>query len=268
MSAETASASTPPVRLERHGDVGVIVLHRPEAMNAVNAALATALGDALEEVDRDPDLRVAVVTGTGRAFCAGMDLKAFAAGEDVSHARHPEWGFGGVTRHVVATPVIAAINGFAMGGGAEIALACDLAVMAESAVIGLPEVRRGLVAAAGGLVRLPRQVPSRLAMELVLTGEPVTAERALALGLVNRVAADGELLDVTLELAAAIARNAPLAVQASKRILHEVPGWGTDWADATWDAQDALLQPVFASEDALEGARAFAERREPQWAGR
>jgi crotonobetainyl-CoA hydratase len=260
------TTAPPPATLERHGAVGLITLNRPEARNAVNGATATVVGEALAEVQDDPSLRVAVITGTGPAFCAGMDLKAFAAGEDIAGA-HPEWGFAGVTRHYIAKPVIAAVNGFAMGGGAEIVLAADLAVAARSATFALPEVARGLVAAAGGVFRLPRQVHQKLAMELVLTGRRFTAERALELGMVNRVVDDADVLQAALELAAEIAANAPLAVQASKQLVHDSYDFGSDWEDEAWERQDRLLKPVFSSADATEGATAFAEKRAPRWSG-
>ncbi len=252
---------------EVRGHIAVITLNRPEAMNSVNRSLATGLGQGLDRAEQDPEVRAVVVTATGRAFCAGMDLKAFARGEDVSVEGHAEWGFAGMVRHPISKPVIAAVNGFAMGGGTEIVLAADLAVAAASASFGLPEVKRGLVAAAGGVLRLPRQIPIRLAMELALTGRAVTATEAAEIGLVNRVVADDALMDAALELAEQIAANAPLAVQATKRMILEQARFGSDLDDEIWQHHDRVLLPVFQTKDAMEGAVAFAEKRPPVWRG-
>ena len=195
------------VLLERRGHVAVITLNRPTAMNAVNTALSEALGDAVAELARDHRLRVGVVTGAGRAFCAGSDLKAVAAGQTVQDLTHPERGFAGFVRHFVDKPIVAAVNGFALGGGTEIVLACDMAVMSEEATLGLPEVRRGLVAAAGGMLRLHRQIPPKIAAEAAFTGEPLTAQAALRWGLVNQVVPADEVLETSLELAEKIARK-------------------------------------------------------------
>jgi len=253
---------------ERRGNVALITLNRPEVLNALNEELSIALGEALATANADCEIRAVVLTGTGRAFCVGMDLKAFLRGERARHPQHPEWGFGGFVRQAVDLPVIAAVNGMAYGGGAELLLACDLAVAARSARVGLPEVKRGLVAGAGGVIRLPRLLPQRVALELVLTGEPITSEQALAWGLVNRVVDDERVVEEALELATRIAANAPLAVQASKRVVRESARHGSDWDDEIWEVQDQLLTPVFSSEDAIEGARAFAEKRTPDWKNR
>lgn len=254
---------------ERRGHVALLTLNRPEAMNSVNQELAVALGEALAQADADPEVRAIVLTGAGeRAFCAGMDLKAFARGESAFPADHPEWGFAGYVRHAVATPTIAAVNGFALGGGSELVLASDLAVAGRSVKLGFPEVTRGLVAAAGGVIRLQRQVPQKFALEAVLTGEPITAERAYELGLVNRVVDDGQVVEAALALAERIAANAPLAVQASKHFIHRTADFGSDWDDEVWDAHDAEIMPLFDSEDAQEGAHAFAQKRAPEWRGR
>lgn len=237
-------------------------------MNAVNAELSQGVGSALAEIDADASLRVAIIIGSGRAFCAGMDLKAFAAGEGVDAPEHPEWGFAGITRHMISKPVIVAVNGFAMGGGTEIVLAADLAIAARSASLGLPEVTRGLVAAAGGVLRLHRQVPKKVALEIALTGQPVGAERALELGLVNRVVDDAALLTEALALAEQIAANAPLAVRATKQLIHDSDRFGSDWDDEMWAHHAGVIAPIFASDDAAEGSRAFAEKRRPQWTGR
>lgn len=261
------TVENPGALYEVRGHVALITLNRADAMNSVNRALSTALGNGLEQADADPEVRAVVVTATGRAFCAGMDLKAFAAGEDVSAEGHPEWGFAGMVRHPISKPVIAAVNGFAMGGGTELVLAADLAVAAESAKFGLPEVKRGLVAAAGGVLRLPRQVPVRKAMELALTGRAVTAAEAAELGLVNRVVADEALLEAALALAEEIAANAPVAVQVTKQMIHEQARFGSDLDDEIWARHDQVVLPVFQTKDAMEGAVAFAEKREPVWKG-
>jgi crotonobetainyl-CoA hydratase len=209
-----------------------------------------------------------VVTGAGRAFCVGMDLKEAAAGRAVLAPGHEEWGFAGLVNHVVTKPVIAAVNGFAMGGGAEIVLACDLAVADENARIGLPEVRHGLFAAAGGVLRLPCQVPPKIALEIGLTGEPVDAAAAARWGLVNRVAPAGKAVDEALELARVIAANAPLAVETTKRLMHLSATGGPEGEAAAWAENGRAWQAVSASADAREGPRAFAEKRAARWQGR
>jgi enoyl-CoA hydratase/carnithine racemase len=250
------------VLTERRGRVLLITMNRPDQRNAVNAAVAQGIADGLEELDADAGLSLAVLTGAGKGFCAGMDLKAFVTGER-------PWvegrGFAGITQRSADKPLIAAIEGFAVAGGLEVALACDLIVAARGARLGVPEVKRSLVAAGGALLRLPRTMPRNAAMELALTGDPIEAERAYELGLVNRLADPGHALDVALELAETIAANGPLALAATKRILVEA----ADWPDAEFFARQAeISDPVFASEDAREGATAFAERRDPVWKGR
>ncbi len=249
------------VLTERAERVLIITINRPEQRNAVNAAVATGIGQALDELDRDPELSAGIVTGAGGYFCAGMDLKAFVAGER-------PWvegrGFAGIAQRSAEKPLIAAIEGFAVAGGLEIALACDLIVAAAGAKLGIPEVKRSLVAAGGGLLRLPRMLPRNIANELALTGDPISAQRGYELGLVNRLAEPGEALAQARELAAAVAANGPLALKASKRILRE----SSDWPDAEFfERQEAISGPVFGSEDAREGATAFAERRAPVWRG-
>lgn len=250
------------VLTERRERVLIVTLNRPDQRNAINTAVASGIAAALDEFEADPELAVAIVTGAGGFFCAGMDLKAFAAGE-------LPWvegsGFAGITERVSAKPLIAAIEGFAVAGGLEIALACDLIVAATGARLGIPEAKRGLVASAGGLLRLPRMLPRNVANELALTGDPITAERGYELGLVNRVSDAGGALDAALALAATIAANGPLSLAVSKRILREQADWPESEAFAR---QRPIWEPIFASEDAREGATAFAEKRAPQWRGR
>jgi enoyl-CoA hydratase len=247
---------------ERRERVLVMTINRPDQRNAVNAAVAEGIAAALDELDGDDGLSIGVITGAGKGFCAGMDLKAFVAGE----SPHVEGrGFAGITRRAAAKPLIAAIEGFAVAGGLEVALACDLIVTAHGARLGIPEVKRSLVAAGGALLRLPRALPRNIAMEMALTGEPIDAERAHNLGLVNRLAAPGTALETALELAETIAQNGPLALAASKRILTE----SVDWPDSEFfDRQEGIARPVMRSEDAREGATAFAQKRAPIWKGR
>ena len=250
------------VLTERREGVLLITLNRPEARNAINLPLAEGIAAALEQLDGEDSLRVGILTGAGKGFCAGMDLKAFVSGE---RPWVGDRGFAGIVRRAPVKPLIAAVEGFAVAGGLEVALACDLIVAARGSKLGIPEVKRSLVAAGGALLRLPRSLPYNVAMELALTGEPISAERAADLGLVNRLADPGAAVEVALGLAAEIAANAPLALIASKRILQEQ----RDWSSAEmWEAQSAISEPVFTSEDAREGATAFAEKRPPVWRGR
>jgi len=250
------------VLTERRDGVLVITLNRPDARNAVNGALAEGVAAALEELDADEELRIGVLTGAGKGFSSGMDLKAFVKGE---RPYVGDRGFAGITMRASDKPLIAAIEGFAVAGGFEIALACDLIVAARGARLGIPEAKRSLVAAAGALIRLPRRIPYHLAMELALTGDPITAERAAELGLVNRLTDPGGAVDGALELAAAIAKNGPLALAASKKII----AGSLDWTEAeAWQKQGEIAGPVMTSEDAREGAVAFAEKRDPQWKGK
>jgi enoyl-CoA hydratase len=250
------------VRVEPEGDVLVVTIDRPEARNAVNLAVAQAVAEAMDRLDAEDSLRAGILTGAGGTFCAGMDLKAFVAGERPFISGR---GFAGIAERPPRKPLIAAVEGWALAGGFEIALACDLIVAARDARFGIPEVKRGLVAAAGALLRLPRRIPYHLAMELALTGEPIGAERAAQIGIVSRVSEPGGALAAARELAAQIARNGPLAVEASKRIVTAAG----DWPEAeAWSRQAEITGPVFASEDAREGATAFAEKRDPVWRGR
>lgn len=265
----STAQNRPAVHTERRDHVLLVTLDRPEARNAVNGEVSTLLGQALHDADTDPEIRVVVLTGSGeKSFSAGADLKAISRGEDIFPAENREWGFAGMMQHPVSVPVIAAVNGTALGGGCEIALASDLVVAAEHALFGLPEVRRGLIAAAGGAFRLPAQLPHRVAMEMLLTGEPISAERALELHLVNRVVPADELLDAALELAGVIAANAPLSVQATKRVALGVSDGARPGEDALWEHSDAEMMTVMSSEDAAEGPMAFAEKRAPEWKAR
>jgi len=244
------------VRTERIGSALLITIDRPEARNAVNAAVAAELSNALDELEATPELRVGVLTGAGGTFSAGMDLKAALKGESPEIAGR---GFGGLTEAELTKPLIAAVEGFAMGGGFELALGCDLIVAAEDAQFGLPEVKRGLIAAGGGVVRLPQRIPHHLAMEILLTGEPVDGRRAGSLGLANRVVPNGEAAAVALQLAEKIAENAPLALTAVKNVVR---------SQDPWAAQRTEIAKLMTTADVREGMTAFAERRAPKWTGR
>lgn len=249
------------VRISRKEDVLVIVLNRPEAMNAVNEALANGIDAALDELDSDATLRAGVITGAGKGFSAGFDLKAYLQGEAPVTKR----GFAGITRQPPEKPLIAAVEGFAFAGGFEIAMSCDLIVAARGVKFGIPETKVGLVAAAGALIRLPKRIPYHVAMYLALSGGTISADRAYAFGLVNELCEPGQALDKAIEMAQLITRNAPLAVMASKAIVRgalDVDEKGG------WELQDRLGIPILDTEDAKEGANAFAEKRSPVWKGR
>lgn len=251
------------------GNVLVITINRPEARNAVNGAVSAAVGDALEAARNDRDVRAVVITGAGdKSFCAGADLKAIARRENIYHPDHGEWGFAGYVHHFIDKPTIAAVNGTALGGGTELALASDLVVADERAKFGLPEVKRGLIAAAGGVFRIVNQLPRKVAMELLLTGEPLTASDACEWGLINQVVRDGSVLDAALALAARVTVNAPLSVQASKRIAHGVDNDVISDEEAGWERTAREMRVLIRSEDAKEGPLAFAEKREPVWKAR
>ncbi|MCB2075457.1 MAG: crotonase/enoyl-CoA hydratase family protein [Novosphingobium sp.] len=238
-----------------------VTINRPEARNAMTKAAAEAIAAAMDRLDAETDLRCAILTGAGGTFCAGMDLKGFLKGEmPVAGDR----GFGGLTSWTPKKPVIAAVDGYALAGGMELALACDMIVANRNAKFGIPEAKRGLVAAGGGVVQLPRLLPRPLAMELALTGDPIGAERAFELGLVNRLT-DGTALDAARELAAAIAENGPLALIASKGIIRDSWLWPDEDIN---QRQGPYIAHVFGSEDAKEGALAFAEKRKPNWQGK
>ena len=248
--------------VEERGRVLVLTMHRPESRNAMSMTMAHQIAEALEDFDRRDDLSVAVITGGGGTFCAGMDLKGFARGErPVVEGR----GFAGIVKSPPRKPIIAAVEGYALAGGFEIVLSCDLIVASSEATFGLPEVKRGLTAAAGGLLRLQHRVPYHLAMALVLTGRLWSAPEAHTAGLVSRLAGPGEALATALELAEQIAQNAPLALAASKRVLVESVDWPLP---EKFDRQEAIVNPIRESADAKEGARAFVEKRDPRWTGR
>ncbi|EHB50005.1 Enoyl-CoA hydratase/isomerase [Mycolicibacterium rhodesiae JS60] len=260
---------TPAALSERRGNVMLITINRPDARNAVNGAVSTAVGDLLQQAQDDADIWAVVITGSGdKSFCAGADLKAISRRENLFHPQHPEWGFAGYVRHVIDKPTIAAVNGTALGGGTELALASDLVVAQESAKFGLPEVKRGLVAAAGGVFRIVDQLPRKVAMHLLFTGEPITATEAHQWGLINEVVPDGTVVDAALALAQRITVNAPLAVQASKRVAAGVDGGVITADEAGWERTMREIGALMKSEDAKEGPLAFAEKRQPVWKAR
>jgi enoyl-CoA hydratase len=250
------------VLVERRGAVQVITINRPDARNALDRAVAAGVAAAVDELDAADELRAGVLTGAGGTFSSGMDLKAFLRGETPAIEGR---GLCGITRTPPRKPLIAAVEGWALAGGFELMLACDLVVAGRTARFGVPEVKRSLVAAGGAALLLPRRVPYAVALELLLTGEPVDADRAYAVGLVNRVVDEGGAVEAAVELATLVAGNGPLAVAATKQIAAGTRDWS---ADEGWARQDELTGPVFASEDAREGSVAFAERRAPVWRGR
>jgi len=250
------------VLVERRGAVQVITINRPEARNALDRAVAEGVAAAVDELDASDELRAGVLTGAGGTFSSGMDLKAFLRGETPAIEGR---GLCGITRTPPRKPLIAAVEGWALAGGFELVLACDLVVAGRTARFGVPEVKRSLVAAGGAALLLPKRVPYAVALEMLLTGEPVDADRAAAVGLVNRVVDEGGAVDAAVELASLIAGNGPLAVAATKQIAAATRDWS---AEEGWARQDEITGPVFASEDAREGSVAFAERRAPVWRGR
>lgn len=239
----------------------IVTINRPEAKNAMTKAAAEGIAAAMDRLDSEDALRVAIITGAGGTFCSGMDLKGFLRGETPSVEGR---GFGGLTQAPPKKPLIAAVDGYALAGGLELMIACDMVVANDKAKFGIPEAKRGLVAGAGGLIRLPEQIPPRIAMELAVTGDFIDAERAFQLGLINRIT-EGPAIDAALQLAATISANGPLAVQVSKQIINEFRTWPVE---QRWEKQGALMGPVFASADAREGAAAFAEKRKPNWTGK
>ena len=249
------------VELERRDHIAVVTLNRPEARNAISPEVSQAMAAALDEIESDADLRAVVVTGRGEVFSAGADLKVVAAGNANDIARG-KGGFAGIVTRDFPKPIIAAVNGPALAGGFEIVLSCDLVVASETARFGIPEVKRGLMAAAGGLIRLPKRVPLAIALELAMTGDPIGADRALQLGLVNRVVAPERVVDEAIELANRIGENSPIAVRNSRRLVREA----AELSEAEgWTRTLELMMPVFESGDAVEGATAFAEKRPPVW---
>ncbi|MBA3742886.1 crotonase/enoyl-CoA hydratase family protein [Sporichthya sp.] len=257
------------VLVEQRGHVLVVTLNRPEARNAVDLDVCVGVGDAVEQAEADPEIRALVITGAGdQAFCAGADLKAIARGELILPPGKEHWGFAGFVNHFTSKPTIAAVNGNALGGGTELLLACDLVVAAETANVGLPEVKRGLMAGAGGAFRIRQQLPPKVALELLLTGRPMPAPEALRWGLINKVVPAGQALDAALELADEIAANAPLSVQSSKRVAYGVGETGRTDEREFWKLSDREIIALLKTEDALEGPTAFAQKRAPVWKAR
>ncbi|MCF6472804.1 crotonase/enoyl-CoA hydratase family protein [Nonomuraea sp. MG754425] len=249
------------VLVEESGNVAILTINRPQARNAINGAVARGVAEALDTLEARPDISAYVLTGAGGTFSAGMDLKGFLSGDfPVVKGR----GFGGLTEAPPKKPLVAAVEGYALAGGFELALACDVIVASAESKFGLPEPKRGLVAGAGGIMRLPRRIPYHVAMELALTGDHYPASRLYELGLVNRITEPGAALEGALELARKIAANAPLALAATKRVVVESQDWSLE---EMFDKQGAIINPVFGSKDAMEGAAAFAEKRAPRWKG-
>lgn len=257
------------VLVRRDGHVMIVTLNRPQARNAVNANVANLVGQALAAAEQDRDVRCIVLTGAGEAFCAGADLKAMARGErPIPDGERGGWGFAGVVGNPVSKPMIAAVNGYAVGGGTELTLSCDIAIASERAQFGAPEVKRGLLAAAGGAFRLASQLPPKIAMEMLLTGDAIDAQRAFRLGFVNAVVPHDRVLEEALAVARRISDNAPLAVQATKRIARGLIDGTAPLDQAGWAATDREMALIRSSEDFREGLAAFAEKRPPVWTGR
>lgn len=251
------------LEVQRQDGILIMRLNRPQARNAVNLETAQALAAALDTLDADPQLRLGILTGAGGNFCSGMDLKAFAATGQRPYVG--DRGFGGLCERPPEKPLIAAVEGYALAGGCELVLACDLVVAARDARFGVPEVKRGLVPGSGGMLRLPARIPYHVAMEAVLTGDFLSAERLHQLGLVNRLAEPGGALDAALALARTIAANGPLAVRTAKSVISQSRNWRPD---DMFDLQRPRIAHIFTSEDAREGATAFAEKRQPVWKGK
>ncbi|WP_216892628.1 crotonase/enoyl-CoA hydratase family protein [Nocardia alni] len=257
-----SGAGEPVVLVERRGRILIVTINRPRQRNALDGAAGHALAAAMDELDADDGLSVGILTGAGGTFSAGMDLKAFLRGE---RPDLPGRGLGGITQTPPRKPLIAAVEGWALAGGFELLLACDLVVAASTAKFGVPEVKRGLVAGGGAVLKLPRRVPYVVALELLLTGEPVSARRAYELGLINRVVADSEALAGAIELAEVLVSNGPLALAATKEVASRTIDWQTEDG---WQRQEEILAPIYVSDDAREGASAFAEKRPPVWTGK
>jgi enoyl-CoA hydratase len=249
------------VELEHRDNIALVTLNRPEARNAISPEVSQTMAAILDEVEADAGLRAVVLTGRGEVFSAGADLKVVASGRanDIASGKG---GFAGIATRDFPKPIIAAVNGPALAGGFEIVLSCDLVVAAETAVFGIPEVKRGLMAAAGGLIRLPKRVPMAMALELAMTGDPIDADRALQLGLVNRVVPAAKVVDEAITIAERIGENSPIAVRNSRRLVREA----SELSERDgWSRTFELMMPVFESGDAVEGATAFAEKRKPVW---
>ena len=252
---------TPEVMVEHEDGIVIVTINRPDQRNAVNRAVSYGVCEAMDELDRNPELRVGILTGAGGNFCTGMDLKSFLRGENT---RVDGRGILGMALTPPKKPVIAAVEGYCLAGGFEASLTCDLLVASRDAKFGLPEAKRGLAAAAGGLIRLPRLLPQRIAMELALTGDMMSAERLYQCGLINALTAPGQALSEAKALARRIVANAPMSLAASKRVIVEQRDWSLD---EIWARQEPITRPVLDSSDAKEGARAFAEKRAPRWQG-
>jgi crotonobetainyl-CoA hydratase len=265
----TETVTEPAALVDVRTNVMIITINRPAARNAVNSAVSVAVGDALQRAQYAPEVRAVVLTGAGeQSFCAGADLKAISRGESLTHPHHGDWGFAGYARHFIDKPTIAAVNGTALGGGTELALASDLVVAREGATFGLPEVRRGLIAAAGGVFRIIEQMPPKLGLQLLFTGEPISAAEAAKWGLINKVVPDGSELDAALALAERITVNAPLALQACKRVAYGASGGVITHEQPRWATTQHEYRTLRTSEDAKEGPLAFAEKRAPVWKAR
>lgn len=262
----TETSRSPVLLTEVYGSVLHLTLNRPEHRNAMTQELATALGEALQAFTTNDDLRVAVLSGAGSGFCAGQDLSALRDGETILPPDHPEWGFAGMTRQAIRKPLIAAVHGFAIGGGLEIALACDLLVTHATARFALPEVSVGLFAAGGGVTRLPQQIPPKVAAAMALTGEHVTGERAFQLGLASHLVEEAEVTEQALAIAARIAQMAPLGLAATLDLMRTLPQSPAS-SDAGWAGWEDHYRRVFFSDDAREGVEAYLEKRTPKWTG-
>lgn len=262
LSAPATQVVQDGVCVSRNGPVLVVTIQRPAMRNAIDRAASEAIARAMDELDADAALTVGILTGAGGHFCSGMDLKAFLRGERVEL---PGRGLAGICETPPRKPLIAAVEGYALAGGCEIALACDMIVAADNAQFGIPEVKRGLIAGSGGLIRLPQRIPRQIALEYALTGALMPAAEARQWGLVNRLTAPNGALEGALALARSIVANGPMAVQMTKRVITESPSW---LATEIWPRQRELLEQIIGSDDAHEGALAFSEKRAPRWSGR
>jgi enoyl-CoA hydratase len=263
MNGPTMETTLPQdVIVDREGPILILTMNRPAVRNAIHRAASEAIARAIDELDADPKLTIGILTGAGGNFCTGMDLKAFLRGERVELEGR---GLAGLVERPPRKPLIAAVEGYALAGGCEIALACDLVVAAQNAQFGIPEVKRGLIAGSGGLIRLPQRIPRQIALEYALTGDMMPAAQAHQWGLVNRLTPPGGALEGARALARSIAANGPLAVQMTKRVMAESPTWP---AAEIWQRQRELLEQIINSNDAREGALAFSEKRAPRWTGR